>query len=125
MTAPANGGVLTGTPFADTFVGSSAKDTFFPAGGADSVDGGAGVDTVILAGSRAQFGITHQADGSFSVRSLTDSSSVVTVKNVERLTFDNQTIALDVTPTSSRVAELYHLTLERNPEENGLAFTSA
>jgi len=122
VTAPANGGVLTGTPFADTFVGSSAKDTFFPAGGADSVDGGAGVDTVILAGSRAQFGITHQADGSFSVRSLTDSSSVVTVKNVERLTFDNQTIALDVTPTSSRVAELYHLTLGRNPEENGLGF---
>ncbi|EPJ75783.1 Fibronectin type III domain protein [Pseudomonas sp. CFII64] len=122
VTAPANGGVLTGTPFADTFVGSSAKDTFFPAGGADSVDGGAGVDTVILAGSRAQFGITHQTDGSFSVRSLTDSSSVVTVKNVERLTFDNQTIALDVTPTSSRVAELYHLTLGRNPEENGLGF---
>ena len=122
VTAPANGGVLTGTPFADTFVGSSAKDTFFPVGGADSVDGGAGVDTVILAGSRAQFGITHQSDGSFSVRSLTDSSSVVTVKNVERLTFDNQTIALDVTPTSSRVAELYHLTLGRNPEENGLGF---
>lgn len=122
VTAPVNGGVLTGTPFADTFVGSSAKDTFYPAGGADSVDGGAGVDTVILAGTRAQFGITHQADGSFSVRSLTDSSAVVTVKNVERLTFDNQTIALDVTPTSSRVAELYHLTLGRNPEEAGLGF---
>jgi len=122
VTAPVNGGVLNGTPFADTFVGSSSKDTFHPAGGADSVDGGAGVDTVILAGTRAQFGITHQADGSFSVRSLTDSNSVVTVKNVERLTFDNQTIALDVTPTSSRVAELYHLTLGRNPEENGLGF---
>ncbi|WP_341523529.1 SwmB domain-containing protein [Pseudomonas sp. G.S.17] len=122
LTAPANGGVLQGTAQADTFIGSGSKDIFYPAGGTDSVDGGSGIDTVVLPGTRAQYGISHQADGTFTVRSLTDANSVVTMKNVERLTFDNQTVALDITPTTGRVAELYHLALGRNPEEGGLVF---
>ncbi len=122
VTAPANGGVLQGTAQADTFIGSAFKDTIYPAGGADSVDGGSGIDTVVLTGTRAQYGISHQADGTFTVRSLTDANTVVTMKNVERLTFDNQTVALDITPSTGRVAELYHLSLGRNPEEGGLVF---
>lgn len=120
LTAPANGGTLQGSSLADTLVGSGSKDVFIPAGGADSVDGGSGIDTVVLSGTRAQYGITHQADGTFTVRSLTDASNVVTMKNVERLTFDNQTYVLDSTTASGRVAEFYKLALGRNPEENGL-----
>ncbi|WP_050507312.1 SwmB domain-containing protein [Pseudomonas syringae] len=120
LTAPANGGTLQGSSLADTLVGSGSKDIFIPAGGADSVDGGSGIDTVVLSGTRAQYGITHQADGTFTVRSLTDANNVVTMKNVERLTFDNQTFVLDSTTASGRVAEFYKLALGRNPEENGL-----
>lgn len=122
VSAPAEGGVLRGTPYADTFFGSGNKDIFYPAGGTDTVDGGAGLDTVVLTGNRSQYTLTHQSDGSFTVRSLVDGNSVVSLKNVERLTFDNQTLALDVTPASSRVAELYQLTLGRNPEEAGLGY---
>ncbi|MCS3472603.1 putative repeat protein (TIGR02059 family) [Pseudomonas sp. JUb42] len=120
LTAPAGGGTLQGTAQADVLIGSGSKDIFYPAGGADSVDGGSGIDTVVLTGARAQYGISHQADGTFTVRSLTDANTVVTLKNVERVTFDNQTIALDSTTTSGRVAEFYHLALGRNPEEGGL-----
>jgi uncharacterized repeat protein (TIGR02059 family) len=122
LTAPASGGVLQGTAQADTLIGSASKDIFYPAGGTDSVDGGSGIDTVVLSGTRAQYGISHQADGTFTVRSLSDANTVVTLKNVERLSFDNQTVALDSTPTTGRVAELYHLALGRNPEEGGLVF---
>lgn len=122
LTAPASGGVLQGTAQADTLIGSGSKDIFYPAGGTDSVDGGSGIDTVVLSGTRAQYGISHQADGTFTVRSLSDANTVVTLKNVERLSFDNQTVALDSTPTTGRVAELYHLALGRNPEEGGLVF---
>lgn len=114
--------MLQGTAQADTFIGSSVKDIIYPAGGADSVAGGSGIDTLVLSGTRAQYGITHQADGTFTVRSLTYANTVVTMKNVERLTFDNQTVALDSTATTGRVAELYHLALGRNPEEGGLVF---
>lgn len=124
LTAPAGGGTLQGTALADVLVGSGSKDVFYPGGGKDSIDGGSGIDTVVLTGTRAQYGITHQADGTFTVSSLTDTNSVVTLKNVERVTFDNQTIALDSTTTSGRIAEFYHLALGRNPEEGGLVFYS-
>lgn len=122
VTAPVNGGELRGTVLNDTFVGSSVKDTIYPAGGADSIDGGGGIDTVVLTGARAQYTITHQVDGSFNLRSLVDSSSVVNLKNVERVSFDNQTLALDNTTSTGRVAEFYKLALGRNPEEGGLDF---
>jgi uncharacterized repeat protein (TIGR02059 family) len=125
LTAPAGGGTLQGTAQADVLVGSGSKDVFYTAGGKDSVDGGSGIDTLVLTGTRAQYGITHQADGTFTVTSLTDANTVVTLKNVERVTFDNQTIALDSTTTSGRVAEFYHLALGRNPEEGGLDLYSS
>ncbi|MFS2162049.1 SwmB domain-containing protein, partial [Pseudomonas sp. Pseusp122] len=124
LTAPAGGGTLQGTAQADVLIGSGSKDVFYTAGGKDSVDGGSGIDTLMLTGTRAQYGITHQADGTFTVSSLTDTNTVVTLKNVERVTFDNQTIALDSTTTSGRVAEFYHLALGRNPEEGGLVLYS-
>jgi hypothetical protein len=80
-------------------VGSGSKDVFYIAGGKDSIDGGSGTDTLVLTGTRAQYGITHQADGMFTVTSLTDANTVVTLENVERVTFDNQTITLDSTST--------------------------
>lgn len=124
LTAPAGGGTLQGTAQADTLIGSGSRDIFYPAGGKDSIDGGSGIDTVVLTGTRSQYSITHQADGTFTVSSLTDANTVVTLKNVERLTFDNQTLALDSTTTSGRVAEFYHLALGRNPEEGGLVLYS-
>jgi uncharacterized repeat protein (TIGR02059 family) len=122
LTAPVGGGTLQGTAQADVLVGSASKDIFYPAGGKDSVDGGSGIDTVVMSGNRSQYGITHESDGSFTVRSLTDSNTVVTLKNVERLTFNNETLALDGTTATAKVAELYQLTLGRNPEEGGLAY---
>jgi Ca2+-binding RTX toxin-like protein len=99
LIAPAGGGTLQGSAQADVLVGSGSKDVFYIAGGKDSIDGGSGTDTLVLTGTRAQYGITHQADGMFTVTSLTDANTVVTLENVERVTFDNQTITLDSTST--------------------------
>ena len=122
VTAPAGGGTLQGTAQGDTFNGSTFKDVIFTAGGADSVDAGAGIDTVVMAGARDQYSIALQADGSYVVRSLVDTGTVATLTNVERLSFDNQLLALDSTTTTGRMAELYNLALGRNPEESGLDF---
>lgn len=121
QTALPGGGSIVGTPFADNLTGLQGKDVFFPGGGNDTIDGGPSVDTVIVTGNRSQYSLVHETDGSFSVHSLTD-NSVVTMKNVERLVFDNQTLALDVTPASAKIADLYLLALGRNPEEGGLGF---
>lgn len=122
VTAPAGGGTLQGTAQGDTFNGSAFKDVIFTAGGADSVDAGGGIDTVVMAGARDQYSIALQADGSYVVRSLVDTGTVATLTNVERLSFDNQLIALDSTTATGRMAELYTLALGRNPEESGLDF---
>ena len=122
ITAPVGGGTLQGTAQGDTFNGSAFKDVIYTAGGADSVDAGGGIDTVVMAGARDQYSIALQADGSYVVRSLVDTGTVATLTNVERLSFDNQLIALDSTTTTGRMAELYNLALGRNPEESGLDF---
>ena len=65
--------------------------SWIPSSGYTTLDGGAGVDTVILSNSKATYSIN-------SVTSLTDKSSYVTLNlvNVERLKFLDTSLALDL-----------------------------
>jgi hypothetical protein len=87
-----------GSPFDDTFGGSTVADTFaggagndkFTAGlGNDTIDGGPGIDTAVYSGLRSAYTITLRADGSVQV-SGPDGVDIVT--NVELLNFADGTV---------------------------------
>ncbi|MES2183841.1 MAG: SwmB domain-containing protein [Pseudomonadota bacterium] len=120
--APIGGGTVQGGAGNDTLSGISGSNTFFPVSGSDTVTGGSGRDTVVIAGSSAGYTLAHNTDGSFTLQSVSDAGTVVKMTGVERLVFNNQTLALDVTPVALQVDGLYKLALGRDPEDAGLAY---
>jgi hypothetical protein len=124
QTAPDSGGTLYGTAYGDTFTGLGGRDVFYPMTGSDSVDGGDNIDTVVLAGNRSQYQLTHEADGSFTVHS-NNADTTVALHNVERLVFGDQTLALDVSPAGAAAQRLYLAALARSPDEDGLTYYMA
>jgi hypothetical protein len=123
LTAPATGGTVTGGAGNDTLTGLGGNDTFIASGGGkDSINGGAGIDTAVVTGARTDYTLVHNSDGSFVLQSKADAGTTISLTNVERITFNGQTLALDVTPTSAKVADMYALALGRNPEDAGLGY---
>lgn len=122
ITAPMEGGVLNGSPYNDTLVGQAGKDIFHPNGGADTINGGGGIDSVVFGGARNEYTVTHNSDGTYTVRSVLGPSVEVAMTNIERLHFSDQLLAIDATPASAQLAGLYHLALGRNPDDGGLQY---
>ncbi|VVN82536.1 DUF4214 domain-containing protein [Pseudomonas fluorescens] len=119
ISAPVTGGTLNGTIYSDVLTGLGGKDTFYPNGGSDQIDGGDDIDAVVLNGARDQYSLTHNSDGTFTLQNMLDSSANVAMKNVERLQFNDSLLAINVTSASAQLAELYHLALGRNPDDAG------
>ncbi|RZJ96584.1 MAG: hypothetical protein EON88_06850, partial [Brevundimonas sp.] len=75
---------------ADTIRGNSVDNQVRGNGGADVIDGGLGVDTVVFSGPRANYTITWNGQ----IGTVTASGQApVTITNVEFLQFSDQTIA--------------------------------
>jgi hypothetical protein len=119
-TAPATGGTVQGTAGNDTLTGQGGGDVFVLGGGSDTVNGGGGTDTAVVVGNRGSYTITHTADGTFTIQGA--DGTAATLQNVERVQFGDVTVALDPTPVSGRIAELYQVALGRNPEAAGLDY---
>lgn len=79
------------TAYNDTITGSSSND---------SIDGGAGTDTVRYSISRSNFSLLKTSNG-FTLADNTGANGIDTLKNVERLRFADGGIALDVGATQS------------------------
>ncbi|HWV09047.1 MAG TPA: hypothetical protein VN156_05865, partial [Pseudomonas sp.] len=75
-------------------IGSSVGEVLQGSAGNDRIDGGAGLDWVRSEGARDAHQITRQADGSWLVES--DAGGRDVLINVERLTFDDGSLALDL-----------------------------
>ncbi|MEY4555466.1 MAG: hypothetical protein RL093_585, partial [Pseudomonadota bacterium] len=78
-----------GSQHADHMRGNSGDNRFVGGGGADYIDGGLGVDTLVLTGSRASYTL-HWAG---SVGYLWDQDKQISFTNIEFLQFADQTIA--------------------------------
>lgn len=115
-----DGGVwLMGTWEDDVLTGTSGGDVLEGAGGEDSLDGGAGLDWAIVAGLRANFQI-KASNGAYLVGSgaATDSR----LAGIERLLFDDATVALDIDGTGGQAYRLYRAAFDRTPDQEGLGF---
>jgi flagellin-like hook-associated protein FlgL len=97
----------------DSFAGGAGDDTLRGAGGNDTLDGDAGNDIAIYEGNIADYAITDNGDGSYSVADTRAGAPEGTdlIRSVETLQFADGTVALTynqsptVNPASFTVAE--------------------
>jgi Ca2+-binding RTX toxin-like protein len=84
--------------FAEVINGTSGNDTIFPLGGWDTVNGGGGIDTLVISDSRANFKISADASLSYvdAISGASGWSDMTTLNGVERVVFnDGLAVALD------------------------------
>src|SRR5262245_28331961 len=79
----------------DIFTGSSLNNTLTGKGGNDTINGAGGSDTAIYSGSKSQYQITQNSDGSIRLVDLRPGSpdGTDTVSNVEFFQFADGTVA--------------------------------
>lgn len=84
----ANADTLSGTAFNDEIDGLGGDDVIHAGAGDDLIDGGAGFDTVIFAGARSSFTLSHNG----ATMTVTGPTGTDVLRDVERLSFDNAAV---------------------------------
>lgn len=87
--------------------------------GNDSIDGLAGIDTVVYQCNRDKFIIFKNPLG-WSVFSSVDGMDTLT--SVERIRFANQTLALDISGNAGQTYRIYQAAFNRTPDNGGLVY---
>ncbi|MGJ7917414.1 DUF4214 domain-containing protein [Massilia sp. LXY-6] len=108
---------------AANLTGTSGNDVLKPGAGNNAVDGGAGIDTAVYAGSRSNFTIAQEAWG-FGVTDKTapNGSNHDALINVERVQFDDAWVALDIDGIAGQIFRLYTAVLGRPAEAAGMGY---
>lgn len=86
------------------YTGTAGNDSFVLGAGINTVDGAAGVDTVVLGGPHSAYTLTQTAT-SF-VLTANDGSATDTLTNVERVQFSDLNVALDLSGHAGEVAKI-------------------
>ncbi|HYD95254.1 MAG TPA: FG-GAP-like repeat-containing protein [Noviherbaspirillum sp.] len=105
---------------------SAANDVIVANKGSDVIDGGAGVDTVRIAGNRANFSLLRAGN----TIKVSGAEGADTLSNVERIQFNDATVNLTIGDTAKAIAtadlkmlmELYVAFFNRVPDADGLAY---
>ena len=87
-----------GSGFAEVINGTSGNDTIFPLGGWDTINGGGGIDTVVIDAKRVNFNISADANSSYvdAISGASGQSDMTTLNSIERVAFnDGLSVALD------------------------------
>ena len=87
---------IVGSAFNDTLTGGAGNDTLTGGAGNDIVDGLSGSDTAVYSGSSTNYQVTQNADGSWKVVDLRSGGpdGTDTLRNIEYLQFNDQTLAI-------------------------------
>ena len=101
--------------------GGAGADVFHAGAGSQRIDGLGGMDTVVYHGARQAFSVAKQADG-FIVNDLAANGGIDTLHGVERLKFDDGSVALDIGGTAGQAYRLYQAAFDRAPDLAGLGF---
>jgi len=115
--------ILIGTSGDDSYTGGASRDVFTGFAGNDTFDGSSGLDTAIYSGTLASHAITVLAPNELQVADtvpLRDDTDLLL--NVERVQFDDYTVAFDVQGNAGMVYRLYEVALGRAPDVGGFGF---
>ena len=109
--------------------GTISADTLSSSRGNDTIDGGAGIDTVLVNGSISNYSITKTATG-VTLVDKTGLDGTDTLTNIEAIKFSDRTINLTVQAKAvsapqadvTRLVELYTAFFNRVPDADGMSF---
>lgn len=101
--------------------GSLGNDTFSGAGNGASFDGGSGTDTAVFNGNFASYLLSKFA-GSTIVTANAGMGGSDTLMNIERIQFNDVSIALDINGTAGQAYRLYQAAFDRKPDLAGLGY---
>lgn len=93
-------GQLAATVETPTISGTANNDSLLSRQGNDTIDGGAGIDTVVHSGIRSSYTLVKTGNG-FTLSDTLGTDGIDKMSNVERLKFSDGGIALDVGATQS------------------------
>jgi cyclophilin family peptidyl-prolyl cis-trans isomerase len=114
--------VIFGTSNNDTLVALAGNDDLQGDSGNDNLDGGTGIDTAVYQGLKVDYTIAKSAQ-SFQVTDATtarDGSDLLT--NIERLSFSDKSVALDIDGNAGQAYRLYQAAFNRTPDLTGLGY---
>ena len=109
---------IVGNTFPNILIGRQGNDQLVGQQGNDHLDGNAGIDYAIYGVTRNQAGIAAIEDG-FSVTSPEGADILV---NIERLSFTDGNIALDIDGIGGRAYRIYKAAFDRTPDIDGVGY---
>lgn len=100
-------------------VGTDGDDVFHASDEAEHFLGGDGRDTVIFTGPHDDYAVTVLPDGTVTVAY---GDAVDTLDSIERLQFEDGTLAFDTEGTAGQMFRLYQAVFGREPDAEGLGY---
>lgn len=108
----------------DTLSSGMGNDFLYGGLGNDSLDGGEGTDYALYAGSRENYTITY-ANGFATVRDNKGAEGVDSLVGVERLSFSDVSVVMDLAGTAGQAYRIYQAAFDRTPDISGLGYWMA
>jgi serralysin len=109
----------TGSAYADTLLGNDANNVLAGGAGNDTISGGGGIDTAVFAGAMASYTIAG-GPGDTLVTHGAETDTIL--GDVERLQFDDVSIALDTSGYVGQIYRLYEAAFDRAPDAGGQGY---
>lgn len=109
-------------PTSNAIVGTGGHDTLYGTRVNDVVDGGAGIDTFVLEGRRAEYTVGVNG-GAITLTDLLGYEGTDVLRNVERLSFDDGAfISFETQGFPAEAYRLYQAAFDRTPDQGGLGY---
>ena len=110
-------------------IGTEISETFKTLTGVDSINGGGGIDTVVVSAGIGNYSVTKTATG-YTLVDKVGSDGTDTLLNIEAIKFSDKTINLTVQAKAAsapsadvtRLVELYTAFFNRVPDADGMSF---
>lgn len=122
------GAVQRGSEGSETFIGTDKDDYQFGlggndelhgGGGNDALNGGSGFDTAVYNSNRGNVVVDNKGGGIFTISTKIEGTD--TLQDIERITLNDGTIALDLDGAAGQTYRLYQAAFKRTPDDAGLA----
>ena len=104
-------------------IGTEVSETFKTLIGDDSINGGGGIDTVVVSAGIDNYSVTKTATG-YTLVDKNGADGTDSLINIERIQFKDKTLALDIGPgqNAGQVYRLYQAAFARTPDTPGVKY---